>query len=1308
MKRILKWLALVLIALLLIMLVLWWWLSSTRSGAEWALAQVHNRVEQLNWNTLSGSLSDGLVLENVQFRQAGMEAEMDRLELAVGVRPGRPLRVTIKRLHIDGLDIALPEAQAQEANEPFALGDYSLPITLNLQKVRMRNVVIQPPPAEQADAQTVEPIEIQRLELAGLVHHEIRLDLLELELAPFQLEAKGRQGLSEPWRSELDLGFDWQVDADTLQQLQLSTDGDLQTLMINISAAGPAVAEASLSMYNIDDVDALSAELELAGALQHWPELALVLEQVELSASGGRNDWQAALNTDAIWADYPPIALDLQASGRDQYIQLERGLIDLFDGTVALSGQADLTDAIQANARIELNELDFTPLYPNWPKQARLAGAMDIQLDQHQIEVENLNLLAPPSALNVSGQAQMNLETQALSTALSWQSLSWPPVLESNEAEPLFSSESGTFEASGTLDEWRAELEAIMALPGVLNEPDATLNLDASGDAEQVSQFNARFQSSQAGTLSVSGRAGFNGRLNAELNLQQFNPAVLAEQLPGQINGRLRLSIENPQALSATLDIDELNGRLRNLPMVGSGGLSLQQQVLRQADLKLSLGDNVLDLQSSDGQIWQLQAQAPDLNQLWPELTGELFLSGSATPEQGRAEWQLSSDEISWREFRARAVHLQAQIESLPTPLDAAPDLSLMRPSVELRLTANDVDLNPWERLETFSLSVSGNCRQHTLTTELSGSRADFAVAVEGALPECLDNMRHWQGSLNQFDLTETAWGNWRLADAVSIVLVENEWDIGATCLQADQSNGALCLNEVRAGRSGTAAVRLQTLPLDLVLLPANPPFRVSSRLDGDLRLSWAADGLRSIDGELIVGPGALRTVYGEGDLLTIEQIGLVLDSGSDTARSTAMQARLNARLEGQTTLMAQAEIPDLSDLQTMQLDADLELDLPDVSAFNRLIPQLDELGGTLQGKLSVRGPLADPELNGQLSLRDGRLLHAPLGSRIEQIRLDLTADQTRADLSGQFVAGEGQASVQGEFNARPSNGAGWQGKLSLNGEDLQLFKVDWLSMKLSPELHIGVSEDELNLDGRLAIDRARLGLPPGTEQQIQPSPDIVVVNGDPSEQEPAVDSAALRTISGQIQLLLGEDVRLQAAGMETELVGALDIVWQPETALPTARGTIQLVDGAYSAYGQNLAVETGEVQFTGQPIDNPQLEIEAVREIFGDTQVEKAGVRIRGAARNPDIVLFTSPPTSREKALAYVLTGADFDHAGGQGAFNVGFWVLPSVFVSYGLGLFDSGNVLAARWELSRRWGLRATSGERDTGADISFMIDR
>ena len=1289
MKRILKWAVIVIAMLLLVIVLLWWWLSGTRSGAEWALGQAQSRLEQLQWNALSGSLSDGLVIEGLGLRQAGAEVDVRRVELAVGLRPGRPLRVTVKRLHADGVNVQLPApaGEPQPDPPPFEMGDYSLPVTLNVQDVRIRDVVIQPP-----DPSASQPIEIQRLQLVGLVRNELRLDQLELDATPWQLSAEGRQGLSDPWASAMDVRIDWQLEADALQALHLKTEGDLESLIVKLSASGPASAEATLDVENALEPDALSAQIELAGQLEGWPGLPLALQQIELSADGSIGDWQADFNTEAIWAELPPAALNVQASGRDQAIAIERGLIRALDGTVAITGQADLTEALQASARIELDQLDFTTLYPDWPQQARLAGGMNIQLDQNRIDVENLSLTAPPSALNVSGQAQMDLQTQALSTLLEWQSLTWPPVLEDNEIEPLFSSKAGTFQASGTLEEWQAELDALLALPATFNEPQAQLNLNANGDAEQVQQFSARLQSEQAGALNIAGRAGFDGTLNANLDLQNFDPSVLAEDWAGQISGELALTIDQPQPLSAALEIERLDGRLRNLPLSGAGGLSLGQQQINQADLAVSLGENQFEVRSENGQVWQVAVEATALNQLWPELSGELFLTGTVEPEQGVGQWQLNSDLIVWREFRARGVDMQAQAGWLDTP------------RLELELQASDVDLNPWERLDRLQLDFSGDCEQHTASVELSGSRAGLALLAEGALPECLDDPSRWQGQLSRMNLTETVWGNWSLTEAVAIAVEPQRLTAGASCLKAEGQDSALCLQSLDAGESGQAALSLRELPIDLLLLPANPPFRVSSELAGELQLGWAASGLQSLDGEINVSQGALRALFGEGDLLTIERIDLTLDS-PEPGRA---QAQVEALLQGDTRLTAEAEVPDLTDLASMQLDAQLNLDLPDLGAFARLVPQLDELGGRIEGALNISGPVVEPQFNGELALREGYFLHAPLGSRIEQIHLDLFADQTSASLQGRLQAGEGDAEIEASVVENVTGRSGWQGQLMLDGQNLQLFDVNWLSMMISPDLEIEFDDELLRLNGALAIDRARLGLPPGAEQRIEPSPDVVIVNGRDAVEETETMPEALRDLVGQIQLTLSDDVRLEAAGMQTQLAGALDIQWQPETPMPIARGQIELIDGLYSAYGQNLEVDRGLVQFTGQPIDNPLLDIEAVRQIFGDTQVERSGVRIRGAARNPEITLFTSPPTSREKALAYLLTGADFDHAGGQGAFNVGFWVLPNVFVSYGLGLFDTGNVLAARWELSRRWGLRATSGERDTGADISFLIDR
>jgi translocation and assembly module TamB len=483
-----------------------------------------------------------------------------------------------------------------------------------------------------------------------------------------------------------------------------------------------------------------------------------------------------------------------------------------------------------------------------------------------------------------------------------------------------------------------------------------------------------------------------------------------------------------------------------------------------------------------------------------------------------------------------------------------------------------------------------------------------------------------------------------------------------------------------------------------MLLLAADPVFTLGSDLRGLARVAWTPAGLSAVDATLLLGPGAVQMLESDEDLLRIRGAELVLDSPA----VGALDARLRLDVEQDSRLDLRATVPDLNAPEALMVDARADLNLPKLGAFNRLVPELDRMAGRLEAGMNIRGPLAAPVFDGQVAILDGAFLYAPLGTRIEALELVLDADRDGGRLLGSFRAGEGAARIEGQVG-RGADGA-LAGTAAIRGESVQLFDVDWMELTISPNLDLGFTPEQLRFGGALTIDRARIGMPPGAEQRVAVSEDVVVLDGG----EPPPPPPPSRPIEGELELRLGDDVRLAAAGMETRLTGALDIEWAPGKPQPVARGRIRMVDGSYRAFGQNLEVSEGDVLFTGNPIDNPVLAVEAVRTIFGDPQVEQAGVRIAGPAQNPEITLFTSPPTSREKALAYILTGANFDHAAGQGAFSVGFWVLPQLFVSYGLGLFDSGNVLAARYELSRRWGVRATSGERDTGVDISFMIDR
>jgi translocation and assembly module TamB len=487
---------------------------------------------------------------------------------------------------------------------------------------------------------------------------------------------------------------------------------------------------------------------------------------------------------------------------------------------------------------------------------------------------------------------------------------------------------------------------------------------------------------------------------------------------------------------------------------------------------------------------------------------------------------------------------------------------------------------------------------------------------------------------------------------------------------------------------------------MSLALLPLDPAFSIDADLRGLASVAWDPEGLDRIDARVLMDRGDLTLLGVEDTLLTIDGI----DIGIQSPEPRTAVATLTLGIEGQSEITGEVRIPRLHRPAEATIDGRIALALPRLAAFNRLVPQLDALEGRLDAELLVQGPLATPDFEGSASLSGGRIRHAPLGMHLEAIELELSGNDQGGRLTGDFVAGEGRGRIQGELRSASD---GWRGEIDIDGQELALFNADWLTLQMTPALVAKFDPNRLQLDGTLTIGRARLGLPPGTAERVQPSPDVVVVGAETRDEDEAPPRAP-RPIEGQVRLQLGDDVRLEAAGMRTRLTGGLDMRWQGEQAIPVANGQINLVDGAYRAYGQNLDVQRGEVSFTGNPIDNPVLDIAAAREIFGDPVVEFAGVQIRGPAQSPEIELYTLPPTSREKALAYVLTGAEFDHAAGQGAFNVGFFVLPEIFVSYGVGLFDTGNVLAARWDFAERWGLKATSGESDTGADLSFIIDR
>ena len=172
------------------------------------------------------------------------------------------------------------------------------------------------------------------------------------------------------------------------------------------------------------------------------------------------------------------------------------------------------------------------------------------------------------------------------------------------------------------------------------------------------------------------------------------------------------------------------------------------------------------------------------------------------------------------------------------------------------------------------------------------------------------------------------------------------------------------------------------------------------------------------------------------------------------------------------------------------------------------------------------------------------------------------------------------------------------------------------------------------------------------------------------------------------------------------ELTGNTIFTWK-EDLIPIADGRYDLT-GSIQVFGQVLEITDGGLRFPRIPADNPFVRIRAEREIYGNAQVKTAGVLVEGNLKQLSVGPYTRPGTTEERALTLLVTGSDFDFEQGLGAIDFGTYIAPRVFVSYGLGLFETENVIRVRYDLKRGFGITATSGQKESGLDLSYRIER
>jgi translocation and assembly module TamB len=277
-------------------------------------------------------------------------------------------------------------------------------------------------------------------------------------------------------------------------------------------------------------------------------------------------------------------------------------------------------------------------------------------------------------------------------------------------------------------------------------------------------------------------------------------------------------------------------------------------------------------------------------------------------------------------------------------------------------------------------------------------------------------------------------------------------------------------------------------------------------------------------------------------------------------------------------------------------------------------------------------------------------------------------------------------------------------------------------------------------VSGRLDVPRAEITPREVPVSAVKVSPDVVVLG-----EEGRVVKETL--VTGETRLVLGDNVKFSALGLETRLKG--DILFKLLKGRPiSAEGRLTLVEGTYATQGQNLEIEQGELVFTG-PLDDPLVDVRAVRVIndFGGTV--KAGIYLRGRAQNLTTTVFSEPTMADADALSYLVLGRPLSQAsdsdgnelsgaavalglrqvtritdqigqsigvdeltlagdgGDTTALVAGKQVNSRLYARYAYGVFSQLGTLLLRYRLNRNLTLEAGTGENQS-LDILYTVEK
>lgn len=629
--------------------------------------------------------------------------------------------------------------------------------------------------------------------------------------------------------------------------------------------------------------------------------------------------------------------------------------------------------------------------------------------------------------------------------------------------------------------------------------------------------------------------------------------------------------------------------------------------------------------------------------------------------------------------------------------------------------------------LEAKGVKTSEDGAPLEAKAELKGNQASHTLQASASQGDDLSAFIYLNGSLEknlkytadvQWLKLATPFGTWRAVSPFQVIAdTFSSQKISFNKITVSKDNASISLKPGWVSTSnGSMDVHAVLRNFDLSMLRQYLPedIRVFAKFNGEVTAVSDASGKKDIKAE-ILSKNAMVTRDGKSTRFKKLQ----LTANTDAARVAHAALLLDGGSYGSIEAKTDLELDSLNKNVTKELGK-LTINNLDSALFEPFVSGVSVFKGKLNADVRYFGNFIQDDFYpiGSVAFNDGKVITDTELLKAEDINLRLNFDQNKTTVDGGMKIGGGDTTISGALYQSTDGVKTYlpTGHIKILGKQLVLFlngmgqaTLDAMFMaNISRDTSPGASEKAVRMDvkGKVRVPDAGIVIKQIDSTALTPTGDVIVTTK--AKEQESLDAAKTETegktpkIGIDLNVDIGPRVSLKAFGLKTMVEGSLYVGnTQDKSGQMLVKGHVDLVNGTFKSFGQNLVISRGNIAFDGAA-STPSINFEAIRnpEAIKDGSGVRAGLRVVGTPSRLKMKLFSEPELSDEEKLSYIMNGTGMSESSGSQASAM------AMVLNAGVGTAGGQMQGFAESVGLKDFSMESTGSEQDTQVAMSAHI--